>query len=252
MNIKYDLLGRPLELKKTHDFCFCKEPEMTVVFLHGIASDSSTFYNALKYLEGTRSLEKVRFVTFDLLGSGRSYKSKKIEYNYTQQVRALENSIKKLNVTTPLIIVGHSLGCLIAVRYANIHRRTVAKLILVSPPMFTPKDLDDPRFSEAMDGFRKAVSAKNPAILNDKAFNDSIEKIVKNRKNYQVLAELPVPTVLIYGDQDEIIASYNIPRIMKENSNLSVIKTIGRHKFSHEKYNKIREILEEELNAKNL
>ena len=70
----FNLFEKPLTLKKTHDYCKVKPARLTVIFIHGIASDSSAFYNALRYLEGTKSLDSVRFVTFDLLGAGKSYK----------------------------------------------------------------------------------------------------------------------------------------------------------------------------------
>ena len=250
LSIKYDLLGKPLELKKKHDFCASKSPELTVVMLHGLASDSRAYAHALKYLEGTMALRNVRFVTFDLLGSGASYKNNKLNYDYNDQLTAFGNSLAKLKVNTPLVLVGHSLGTFIATRYADTHKKAVKKLILVSPPIYTEKDLDNPAFEIAMKGFKDAVSLKNRAILKDKAFNSSIEKIVKNRKNYKVLSELTTPAVLIYGDLDQIIASYNIPKVLKTNPKyISAIKTSGRHGVSREKYGKIREILEEMLNA---
>ena len=92
LSIKYDLLGKPLELKKKHDFCASKSPELTVVMLHGLASDSRAYAHALKYLEGTTALKNVRFVTFDLLGSGASYKNNKLNYDYNDQLTAFGNS----------------------------------------------------------------------------------------------------------------------------------------------------------------
>lgn len=247
-SIKYDLLKQPLELKKTHDSCASGKPRLTVVFIHGIASDSSAFSNTLKYLEGTRSMGDVRFVTFDLLGSGKSYKSDKLNYNYTEQLDALGRSIEKLGNETPLILVGHSMGTMIAARYAATHKRSVSRLILCSPPVYTEADLDNPAFEVAMKAFRDAVSVKNRAILKDVAFNNSIEKIVKNRKNYQTLASITVPTTLIYGDADPFIAVFNLPKVVKENSeHLTLIRTLGRHGMSREKYAKVKEILEEEL-----
>ena len=71
--------NKKLSLKKTHDFCGSKVPRLTVVMIHGIASDSSTYHKALAYLEGTVSLREVRFVTFDLLGSGASPKNDKLK-----------------------------------------------------------------------------------------------------------------------------------------------------------------------------
>ena len=105
--------NKELVLKKTHDFSAVKDPKLAVIFIHGIASDSSTFKNALRYLEGTRSLKEVRFVTFDLLGSGKSPKSAKLNYDYKDQLEALHNAISKLKLRVPLILVGHSLGTFI-------------------------------------------------------------------------------------------------------------------------------------------
>ena len=76
------MFNKKLTLKKTHDFCKSDDPVLTVVMIHGIASDSSTYNHALEYLEGTTSLKNVRFVTFDLLGSGQSLKSDKLNYDY--------------------------------------------------------------------------------------------------------------------------------------------------------------------------
>ena len=250
ISIKYDLLHMPVKLTKTHDHCASGKPRLTVVMLHGIASSSITFRNALRYLEGTQSMADVRFVTFDLLGSGKSYKNNKLKYGYTDQLAALERSLARLHVDTPLILLGHSMGTFISARYAATHKKAVHRLILCSPPIYTEADLDNPAFPEAIEGFKKAVSARNSKILKDVAFNNEMKNIVMNRKNYKTLTELTTPAVLIYGDADPYIASQNIPATIKKNPKyLSAIKTVGRHGMSHEKYYKVREILEDELNA---
>lgn len=237
-------------LKKTHDFCSVEEPRLAVILIHGIASDSTVFDNALKYLEGTRSLKDIRFVTFDLLGSGKSPKSDEFNYDYKDQLEALHNSIEKLNLNIPLVLVGHSLGTFIVTKYADTYKKSVEKLILISPPVYTPKDLDDPAFEAGMKVFKDAVALKKRKILKEKSFNNSMEKIVLNRNNYKTLAELKTPTVLIYGKMDQLISSYNIPELLKTNPKyLSAIKTEGRHGVSRDKYTKMVEILEEVLNA---
>ena len=248
-NLKYGVLGRPLELKKTYDFC-AGEPELTVVMIHGIASDSSTFNKALAYLTGTRSLKNVRFVTFDLLGSGESYKSDNLDYGYTEQIEALHNSIEKLKSTTPLVLVGHSMGTLIVTRYASTYKTAAKQLILLSPPVYTEADLDNPAFNMAMRAFQEAVSVRDREVVKSKAFINSINKIVKNRKNYKRLKELTTPALLIYGIEDQIIAPYNIPKVVRENPKyLTVIRTPGRHGVSREKYSKMVNMLEEVLNG---
>ena len=237
-------------LAKTHDFSESDSPKLAVIFIHGIASDSSTFKNALKYLEGTRSLKDVRFIAFDLLGSGKSPKSDKFNYDYNDQIEALHNAILKLKLDIPLVLVGHSLGTFIVTKYADTYKKAVEKLILISPPIYTEEDLKDSAFETGLKVFKDAVGLKNRKILKEKAFNNSMEKIVLNRRNYKTLAELKTPTILIYGVLDQFISSYNIPRILKDNPKyLCAIKTEGRHGVSRDKYSKMVGILEEVLNA---
>ncbi len=244
------MFKKKLLLKKTHDFSATKNPRLTAVFIHGIASDSSSFVNAIKYLEGTTSLKDIRFVTFDLLGSGESRSDDKLNYDYKDQLSALHNSIEKLNLKTPLVLVGHSMGTFIATRYADTYKKSVKHLILISPPIYTREELESPAFAAAIKVFKDAVSLKNKKILEEKSFNESMKKIVLDKNNYKTLANLKTHATLIYGDMDQFIASHNIPKILKQNPKyLSAIKTIGRHGVSKDKYIKIVSVLEEVLNA---
>lgn len=245
------LIKRKLELKKAHDFSVTKDPKLVVVFIHGIATDSGSFNNAIKYLEGTTSLRNIRFIAFDLLGSGKSRKDDALNYDYKDQIEALHNSIEKLRIgDTPLVLVGHSMGTLIVTRYADTYKKSVKALILISPPIYTENDLNNPAFTTSMKMFQDAIALKNRKIIEEKSFKNSIEKIILNRRNYQVLTELKTPAILIYGNLDQLIAPYNIPKALKENPKyLKAIKTEGRHGVSRDKYTKLTGILEEILNA---
>lgn len=244
------MFHKKLILKKTHDYCAVKEPHLTVVFIHGIAADSSSFANAIKYLEGTTSLKDIRFVTFDLLGSGKSRSDDGLNYDYKEQITALHNSIEKIKLTTPLVLVGHSMGALVVTRYAGTYKKSTKHLILLSPPVYTGEDLTNPAFRRGIELFRDAVSLKNRKILETKAFNNSINNIVLDEKNYDILANLKTHTTLIYGDADQFIGAYNLPKVLRENPKyLKSIKTIGRHGISREKYSKMVSILEGILNA---
>ena len=234
-----------LTLTKTHDYCGTREPKLTVVLIHGIAADSSDFTHLLQYLEGVTSLKSVRFVTFDLLGSGKSVRDDNLNYDYKEQLEALHNSIEALKIKTPLVLVGHSMGTFIAVRYANTYKKAVQELVLLSPPVYTEDNLADPAFKVAIKMFEEAVSAKNPKILQEKAFQNSIEKIVMDKKNYQNLIDLKIPAVLIYGDKDRFIGSFNYAGLLSANSKyLTTIKTDGRHGIIRDKYTGVERALE--------
>ena len=232
-------------LTKTHDHCGSNKPQLTVVMIHGIASDSKTYKHALEHLEPNPKLKDVRFVTFDLLGMGESPKSDEFKYDYDDQLTALGKSIDELKVDTPLVLVGHSLGSFITTRFTSLNKDKVHKLILISAPVYTKRDLKDPAFELAMKSFKDAVSVKKPEILQDTAFNNSMEYIVKNEDNYDTLANLKTPTIMIYGLLDQIIASYNYPRILKDNPNyLSEIATKGKHGITEDKYTVLAKVLE--------
>ena len=233
-----------LELTKTYDVCPSKKPALTAVFVHGIADDWTRFEKAFSYLTGLKKLENVRFVAFDLLGSGKSMKSDDLNYDLKEQTEALLNSIKKINIDTPLVLVGHSMGCLISANLAHHNKDLVKELILVSPPVYTLKDFESPKFVAGIEGFKALIVMKNPKYKNDRAFDNELKLIVSSKQNYKTLASLTQPTTIIYGIADKIIAAYNIPGLVKENPNISAIKTMSAHGVSQDKYIEIGEVLE--------
>ncbi len=238
-----------MKLAKTHDYCASKKPKLTVVMIHGIASDSRTYDHALKFLEEQDTLKDVRLVTFDLLGSGESYAGDELNYDYNDQLEALHNSIEELRLSTPLVLVGHSLGTFIVTRYADTYKDAVAELILISPPIYTPGDFAHPEFAEGVKMFEKLVGTGKPGILETKAFRNSMDGIVMDKNNYAVLANIDVPVVLIYGDEDQLIASYNVPGLLRENPRVTAIKTVGRHGVARDKYTELAKVLEGILHA---
>lgn len=238
-----------MKLTKTNDFCKSKTPKLTAILIHGIAAESSSFDHALKYLGESEKMKDVRFITFDLLGSGKSYTSDELNYDYNDQLTALHEALADLNLTTPVVMVGHSMGTLIVTRYAKKYYPEVANLILVSPPIYTAEDFKNPAFEIGVKTFEKILSATNPAILTEKAFQNSMAKIVLDKDNYNTLAGTKVPTTLIYGNEDQIIASYNIPELLTKNPLINAIKTHGRHGVTRDKYVEIEKALEKILHA---
>ena len=241
-----------LSLFKSYDYCQSGKPRLTVVMIHGIASNSATYDKALVSFEANKGLADIRFVTFDLLGAGNSLKTDELDYNYDEQIEALHQSISMLKIKTPLILVGHSLGTFIVSRYASVYPDEVSRLILISAPIYTKQDFANPAFMVGMDAFKKALSVKNPGILHEKSFTNSMNNIVLDQTNYEVLTKLKLPIIIIYGDLDQLIASFNIPKLQKDVPNIKAIKTHGKHGVTADKYTELAKILAEDSNVKTL
>lgn len=225
-----------LTLAKTCDTCTSEDPKYAVILIHGINSSSASYDDAIKYIAEEKKIPDLRVIAFDLLGSGKSLQSDELSYDYEEQMEALTNSIEDLNLEIPIILVGHSMGTFIATRYVKENPGKVQKLILISPPIYTKADLANPAMAVAMDAFKKSLMTKNPEIDKSKAFNNEIKYIVLNPDNYQRLVEIDVPTTMIWGELDKIIASYNIPRVLKTNKNITAILTPGTHGIKKDKY----------------
>ena len=234
-----------LTLAKKHDFAIGNEPILTAVLIHGLAADSSSFDNLMAYMKEKECPAGVRIVAFDLLGSGKSLRDDSLNYNYNTQLKALHNSIEALGLSTPLVLVGHSMGTLVVTRYAATHKNAVRELLLISPPVYTIKDLENPAFGKAMTLFKNAVSVRNRKVLEEKPFNDYIDNIVLDRDNYKVLSGIKVPATLIYGSADRFIASHNISGLLRKNPRyLSAIETDGRHGVTKDKFTSVIKTLE--------
>ena len=237
-----------LKLFKAHDYSASKSPDFTVVFIHGIASSSAAYDHALEYLEKDKKIN-ARLIAYDLLGSGKSLKSDELEYTYDEQLEALSNSLKEAGVKEPIVLVGHSMGTFISTRFTAKNPGKVKHLILVSPPVYTKADLNNPAFDKAIEVFEDAVSVKDREIIKEKAFQNSMKNIVRDMDNYDYLVNIDVPTDLIIGDLDKFIASYNLPKLCRSNRRLKVHHTPSHHGVSHEKYYVLGKLLEKENEA---
>lgn len=234
---------KKLVLKKRYD-SKNKSAKLTVVCLHGIATDSSSWTKAIKFLEGTYSLRDIRFVSFDWLGCGKSSHSRSLKYDYDEQLTALSNSLAKID--TPIVLAAHSLGTLLAARYAYENKKAIKHLILLSPPVYSRDEIKFIQSGPAKNLFYDRLDKKQ---LKNRAFSALMDNIVFNIKNQNTFEKLTVKTDLIYGDEDQLISAKNLSAISKHNKKyLNLIKTHGHHGITRVKYNKIIEILEEIVN----
>ena len=103
-----------------------------IVLLHGMAG-------SMRYWEQFVPLiaKNHRIISIDLIGFGRSPMPNNVTYDYQTHVQAIRQTLDHIGILQPFILVGHSMGALIALRLAALHPNTVKKLILIAMPIYT-------------------------------------------------------------------------------------------------------------------
>lgn len=122
-------LRRPYRLAKTFD---TGGQRPAVVLLHGIGRTGQVWHHILPLLES----QGIRAVAFDLLGFGASAKPQWLRYDADDHARSVIASLERLKLDQPTILVGHSMGCLIAVRVARLRPDLVKHLVLYEMPLY--------------------------------------------------------------------------------------------------------------------
>ncbi|GAC1498642.1 MAG: hypothetical protein NVS1B10_00620 [Candidatus Saccharimonadales bacterium] len=103
-----------------------------VVLLHGIGRTGDTWQHVISRLDPL----VCRSIAFDLLGFGASPKPDWIDYSIDDHARALIATLTRKKIKQPVIIVGHSMGCLVAVRVARLRPDLVRHMVLYEMPLY--------------------------------------------------------------------------------------------------------------------
>ncbi|WP_345375150.1 alpha/beta fold hydrolase [Frondihabitans cladoniiphilus] len=194
-----------------------------VVMLHGIASSSVTFQNVIPLLEGTH-----RCIAVDLLGFGESPIPEDGEYTIGEHAEAIHQTLKKLKLREPAILIGHSMGALIAARLAATYPKKISKVVLVSPPIYlAPAQLTSRRDRQIMDFYLRAYHylRENPRFtlraartverflsipkamdINERTwvpFIKSLEHSIESQTTINDIAATKAPIEIVYGNFDQ-------------------------------------------------
>lgn len=198
-----------------------------VILIHGIASSAATFTRLIPLLS-----DHHRCISIDLLGFGESPSPEGATYTIEEHVASIQATIRSLRLTAPFVLVGHSLGSLLAARLAAVHPERVSHLVLVSPPVYmTPSEISDPRlraqvgaylrayeFMRANKNFTMATASRISRLFqlgdalevserNWTAFHLSLENCIESQTTVSDIAAVKVPIDVVYGAQDQFITA---------------------------------------------
>ncbi len=102
-----------------------------VVLLHGYLASSRYWDRVVSRLAINH-----RVISLDLLGFGDSPKPARSRYDYDAQIASIDATLKYLDVRGKFSLAGHSMGALLALRYAREQPDRVQKLTLANMPVF--------------------------------------------------------------------------------------------------------------------
>jgi len=231
------------------EFLSPKRPKATFVLIHGIGNSAKAWESLIPLLP-----KNVRVVGIDLLGFGQSPHPHWSLYDAKTQARSVGATLLKMRLMQQPIIVGHSLGSLVAVEVAKRYPYIVKQLILCSPPFY--KQTEEKRKLLQRDEilkdlYRRArkypqtLESLSPLIVKLKLANKSLdinagnvasyvaalEASIVNQTSLQDAAKLKLPITVLYGAVDPVVIGSNIRGLAKKNTNVVAKKITTGHEI---------------------
>ncbi len=230
-----------------HEFQSPRKPKATFVLIHGIGNTLHSWDAVVAKMP-----KDVRIIGIDLLGFGKSPKPAWAVYDAHTQARSVGMTLLGLRMVQQPIIVGHSLGALVAVEVAKRYSLIPKRLVLCSPPFYSPR-VDGKRVSSRDDVLRGLyeVARKHPEqlekfspiavkfglanktlnITNDNAvsYTGALESSIINQTSLHDVWQLKMPIDIFYGVFDAVVIKKHIVRLAKRRKNVTATRLNAGH-----------------------
>jgi pimeloyl-ACP methyl ester carboxylesterase len=233
-----------------------------LLLIHGLGTESATWEPLVKKLDN----QMYRVLAYDLLGFGQSPKPSNINYSVEDHAKALVDSLQNDVKEQQFILIGHSMGCLIASHIAATRPQLVKRLILYEPPLFADspefrshqrrKNLYFALYKELLERpqllFRysklMARLAANRAVAVDEAswipFERSLKNTIMNQKAYDELKAIKVETDIIYGTFDFIVTRKDVKDMLEHNPHVQFHLVNASHDITDRAATRIVKVLQ--------
>lgn len=228
-----------------------KKPRATLVFLHGIGNSGVTWDEVSAGLP-----DDIDLYVIDLLGFGDSPKPSWAVYDAKTQARALSKTLLVNCEFSKVILIGHSMGSLVAVEYSKRYPRSVRALLLCSPPIYNTEregsgkllfDREEqlkrlmglaasrPADLLLVTRLAKTVKLLNPEFdvtkLNTDTYTAALRTNILSQTSLRDIVLLKQPLTIIYGILDPFIISENIKAVTQNRPNVTTESFIGGHEI---------------------
>jgi pimeloyl-ACP methyl ester carboxylesterase len=216
-----------------------------VILLHGIGASGKIWSHVADLL----ARQPYRVVAPDLLGFGASPKPEWLDYSVDDHARMIIAVIERRHFRQPVVLVGHSMGCLVAVRVARLRPHLVKHLILYEMPLYM--DLPDirrytvrrdlyfkiykliiqsPEIALSTERTLRKTIARLAGLEIDKTiwhpFIKSLEYTIMRQTTLQDINQLQLPMDVIYGSLDMVVIRGKPRRIFGKQSTHITTHTI--------------------------
>ncbi len=233
----------------TFEFQSPKRPRATYVFIHGIGNTLHSWDEVAAQLP-----EDVRIIGIDLLGFGESPRPDWAVYDARTQARSVGVTLLGLGLVKQPVLIGHSLGALVAVEVAKRYPLITRHLVLCSPPFYQPVS-DDKKVPSRDDMLRNLyrVAKKYPDQLerlsplavklglankalnitqdNVAAYIAALESSIINQTSLQDVARLRIPVTIFYGLFDPVVIKKHITNLAKEHEGITAKRLNAGHEI---------------------
>ncbi|HEX5798043.1 MAG TPA: alpha/beta hydrolase, partial [Candidatus Saccharimonadales bacterium] len=252
----HKLLKRPYKLSKVIDL---GDGDETIVLVHGLASKSQIWLPLVELLDKSR----YRIISYDLLGFGSSPKPESSSYSTKDHAKSIYHSIKKdIKTGQKVILVGHSMGCIISTYLAYNYEGLVKNLILYQPPLLLeesekrsfhrklytyiarkpPLFLNYVKFVNRL--FRNKLENLETATSNWTSIEKSIHNTILSQETIFELKNLSIPTDVVYGKMDFVVSRLDAKKLAGINKNIKLHYVYEMHDITKRSSKYLKALLE--------
>lgn len=211
----------------------------TIVLLHGFLG-SSTYWSRMA---PNLVAAGYKVLAIDLLGFGKSHKPEDANYDYKDHTEFIEQALVRNGIHSPFVLVGHSMGAVIAKRFALAHHTKIERLVLLHPPLYRDEReartvirgsnsiyrfLLDSRYRDFAWSAMSRSKVLKIASHTKRSRERSLRNIIEKAEALSDLIKLKTKTLLVVGSKDRPQYTSNLERLNLQDE-ISVVYTDVSH-----------------------